>query len=108
MDEITFKQLEILQNQARELLEAICWPDGAVCPHCKSTGVYKLAPTSNGKSHVRNGVYKCKACRKQFTVTIGTILEGSRIKIADWLMAMYLMCSSKKGISAHQLHRTLV
>lgn len=84
------------------MLEAIRWPEGAVCPHCQNPEAYKLA----GKA-TRPGVYKCKACRKQFTVTVGTIFEGSRIKIADWLMAIYLMCSSKKGISAHQLHRTL-
>ena len=108
MNNITFKQLRNLsEDQARELLESICWPDGAVCPHCGSKEAYKLTPKAESNKHVRNGVYKCKACRKQFTVTIGTILEGSRIKIADWLMAMYLMSSSKKGMSAHQLHRTL-
>src|SRR5581483_11366360 len=108
MENITFKQLRSLnEDQAREMLEAIRWPDGAVCPHCNSTEAYKLTPKAEGKKHVRFGVYKCKSCRKQFTVTVGTIFEGSRIKIADWLMALYLMCSSKKGISAHQLHRTL-
>ena len=108
MDNITFKQLrDLTEDQAREMLEKIRWPDGAVCPHCGSTEAYKLMPKAEGKKHVRQGVYKCKACRKQFTVTVGTIFAGSRIKIADWLMAMYLMCSSKKGMSAHQLHRTL-
>ena len=56
---------------------------------------------------MREGVYKCGACRQQFTVTVKTIFEGSRIGLHKWLMAIYLMCSSKKGISAHQLHRTL-
>src|SRR5271157_438946 len=108
METITFKQLRNLtEDQARDILESIRWSNGAVCPHCNSTEAYKLTPKAEGTKHVRNGVYKCKACRKQFTVTIGTIFEGSRIKIADWLMAMYLMCSSKKGMSAHQLHRTL-
>lgn len=108
MDEITFNQLrDLTEDQARELLESIRWPDGAVCPHCGSTEAYKLTPKAEGKKHVRVGVYKCKACRKQFTVTVGTIFEASRIRITDWLMAIYLMCSSKKGISAHQLHRTL-
>lgn len=108
MDNITFKQLRNLsEDQARDLLESIRWPDGAICPHCGSMEAHKLQPKTEGKTHVRAGAYFCGACRKQFTATIGTIFEGSRIKIADWLMAMYLMCSSKKGISAHQLHRTL-
>lgn len=108
MDNITFKQLRnMTEDQARDTLEAIRWNGSPVCPHCQSAEAYKLSPKGDTKTKVRNGVYKCKACRKQFTVTVGTIFEGSRIKIADWLMAIYLMCSSKKGISAHQLHRTL-
>lgn len=108
MNNITFKQLRNLsEDQARDLLESIRWPHGANCPHCGSKEAHKLQPKTEGKTHVRAGVYFCGDCRKQFTVTVGTIFEGSRIKIADWLMAMYLMCSSKKGISAHQLHRTL-
>jgi transposase-like protein len=108
MDNITFKQLRNLtEDEARALLEAIRWANGVVCPHCQNTEAYKLTPKAESKKAVRYGVYKCKACRKQFTVTVGTIFEGSRIKIADWLMAIYLMCSSKKGISAHQLHRTI-
>lgn len=108
MENITFKQLRNLtEDEAREMLESIRWGGQPVCPHCNSAEAYKLTPKGDTKTKVRNGVYKCKACRKQFTVTVGTIFEGSRIKIADWLMAIYLMCSSKKGISAHQLHRTL-
>lgn len=106
--EITFKALrKISEEEARELLESIRWPDGAICPHCGNDEVYKLTPKGDTKTKVRPGVHKCKSCRKQFTVTVGTIFEGSRIKLADWLMGIYLMCSSKKGISAHQLHRTL-
>lgn len=106
MDNITFKQLRNLtEDEAREILESIRWNGQPVCPHCNSNEAYKLTPKEGSKT--RKGVYKCKSCRKQFTVTVGTIFEGSRIKIADWLMAVYLMCSSKKGISAHQLHRTL-
>ena len=108
MEQITFKTLRNLtEEEAREMLEAIRWPEGATCPRCGSTNAHKLEPKTEGKTHVRPGVYFCGDCRKQFTVTIGTIFEGSRIKIADWLMAMYLMCSSKKGMSAHQLYRTL-
>ena len=108
MNTITFKQLRNLtEDQARDMLESIRWPEGATCPRCGSARAHKLQPKTEGKTHVRAGVYFCGDCRKQFTVTVGTIFEGSRIKIADWLMAMYLMCSSKKGISSHQLHRTL-
>jgi transposase-like protein len=108
MNNITFKQLRnMTEDEAREMLEQIRWNGSPVCPHCQSNEVYKLTPKGDTKTSVRKGVYKCKACRKQFTVTVGTVMERSRIKIADWLMGFYLMCSSKKGISAHQLHRTL-
>jgi len=108
MNHITFKQLKALtEDQARELLEEIRWNGKPVCPHCNNEEVYKLTPKGDTKTSVRKGVYKCKACRKQFTVTVGTVMERSRIKLVDWLMGFYLMCSSKKGISAHQLHRTL-
>jgi transposase-like protein len=106
MDTITFKQLRNLsEDDAREMLEQIRWNDKPVCPHCENEEVYKLTPKEG--STTRKGLYKCKACRKQFTVTVGTVMERSRIKLVDWLMGFYLMCSSKKGISAHQLHRTL-
>ena len=84
-------------------LEAVLWPDGPVCPHCGNTkGVYDLAKT-------RIGLRKCgaKECRKQFTVRVGTVYESSHIPLHKWLQATYLLCSSKKGISSHQLHRTL-
>ena len=60
-------------TKAREYLEHMRWPTGVVCPHCSSLDAYKLEPKANSKSHVRDGVYKCKACRGQFTVTVGTI-----------------------------------
>jgi transposase-like protein len=94
-------------EQAREHLEKLRWPNGAACPHCGSITVYKLKPKPNSKHPVRKGVYKCKDCRKQFTVTVGTLFEGSHISLNKWLMAVSLMCSSKKGISSHQLHRML-
>src|SRR6266540_5471150 len=98
MNHITFKQLRNLsEDEARELLEQIRWNGKPVCPHCENEEVYKLTPKGDTKTSVRKGVYKCKACRKQFTVTVGTVMERSRIKIADWLMGFYLMCSSKKG-----------
>lgn len=84
-------------------VEAHIWPNGATCPRCKGTErVNKL----KGKS-TRIGVYKCYACRKPFTVKVGTIFESSHVKMNIWLQAIYLMSSSKKGISTQQLHRTL-
>ncbi len=93
---------------AREYLEAKRWPDGPVCPHCGVIGeAYQLKPKAESKRPVRKGVWKCKPCRKQFTVTVGTIFAESHIKLHKWLMAIHLMCASKKGMSAHQLHRML-
>jgi transposase-like protein len=84
-------------------VEARVWANGRVCPHC---GVFDRSGPLKGKTN-RIGLYKCYACRKPFTVKVGTIFEGSHIQIRDWLVAMYLMSSSKKGISSNQLHRTL-
>ena len=94
-------------EQAREHLEKLRWPNGAACPHCGDMKVYKLKGKPTSKRPVRKGVYKCKSCRKQFTVTVGTLFEGSHVPLNKWLMAVSLMCSSKKGISSHQLHRML-
>jgi transposase-like protein len=92
------------EEAAYRWVEARVWPQGPVCPHCGAAEehVGKL----KGKS-TRLGVYKCYACRKPFTVKVGTIFEASHVKLHIWLQAMFLMCSSKKGISANQLHRTL-
>lgn len=90
------------ENAAREHLEAIRWPDGPVCPHCASQEHYKL----QGKAH-RPGLYKCKDCGKQYSVTVGTVFERSKIPLSKWLIATYMLCSSKKGSSSHQIHRTL-
>jgi len=96
------------EDAARALLEEMRWgKDGAVCPHCGGTDPYKLTPKATSKKPGRKGLYKCKACRKQFTVTVGTIFEDSHIPISKWLLALHLLASSKKGISAHQLHRNL-
>lgn len=93
------------EDKARELLESLRWKDGAQCPHCESLRVYKITPKEGSKT--RAGLWKCAKCRKQFTVTVGTIFEGSRIPLSKWLMAIHLICSSKKGISALQLSRNL-
>jgi len=91
------------EQAAYDYVESHLWPDGAVCPHCgESKRVNKL----KGKS-TRIGVHKCYSCRKPFTVKIGTVFEHSRVKMHLWLQCIYLMASSKKGISTQQLHRTL-
>jgi transposase-like protein len=84
-------------------VEARLWQEGRVCPHC---GVVGRSAPLKGKSN-RIGLYKCYACRKPFTVKVGTIFEDSHIAMRDWLAAIHLICSSKKGISSNQLHRTL-
>lgn len=84
-------------------IEARLWPDGPVCPHC---GGSERISKMKGKS-TRIGTYKCYHCRKPFTVKIGTIFEDSHVPMRYWVQAIYLMCASKKGISANQLHRTL-
>jgi len=91
------------KDKAREYLEQIRWPKGAICPHC---GCDERIMKLEGKSH-RPGLYKCSDCREQFTVTVGTVFESSHVPINKLVLATHLMCSSKKGMSAHQLHRTL-
>lgn len=92
---------------AREMLERMRWPNGAACPHCGGCDPYVITGKATSKKPARKGLYKCRACRKQFTVTVGTVFEDSHIPMDVWLQAIYLLCSSKKGISAHQLHRML-
>ncbi len=96
-------------EKAREYLEKLRWPDGPVCPKCgEVNNAYRLKPTDSKKDkHVRPGVWKCGGCREQFTVTVGTIFEDSHIPLNKWLLAYHLLCASKKGMSAHQLHRML-
>ena len=73
---------------ARELLEALRWPEGPACPHCGVIGeAYKLEPKPESKRPVRRGVYKCAVCRQQFTVTVGTIFEGSKVGLNKWRWA---------------------
>ena len=95
-------------------IEAMLWPDGPTCPKCGTVGeVYELKGVrskpskKNPEGKVRHGLKKCKGCGKQFTVRIGTIFEDSHIELHLWLQAIYLMTSSKKGISSNQLSRTL-
>jgi transposase-like protein len=95
------------EDAARKLLESLRWPNGAVCPKCGGANPYRLTPKATSKRPCRKGVWKCRACRKQFTVTVGTIFEDSHIPISKWLLAIHLLSASKKGMSAHQLHRML-
>ena len=91
------------ETKAREWFEHLLWPDGPICPHC---GLVDCSTKLNGTAH-RVGVYKCKGCEKQFTVTVGTLFERSKIPLNKWLMALFLLASSKKGMSTHQMHRML-
>lgn len=89
-------------EKAREYLESLHWPDGAECPHCESMRVTKV-----GGKTARPGLYMCNDCRKQFTVTVGTIFEDSKIPLNKWLLAFAMLSAGKKGVSTHQLHRQL-
>jgi len=93
---------------ARELLERVRWPDGPICPHCVVVGGhYRVKPRKGSKRPVRPGVWKCRDCRRQFTVTVGTVFQGSKIPLSKWVTAIYLMADSANGLNAHQLHRRL-
>jgi transposase-like protein len=103
-------------DKAREHLEAQRWPHGPVCPHCGCTGEEHITAIKGARSRPsaahpegveRKGLYQCNACRQQFTVTVGTVFERSKVPLNKWLLATFLLSSSKKGMSAHQLHRML-
>jgi transposase-like protein len=90
------------EDAARAHLEEQLWPDGPVCPHCGS----KDATALRGKAH-RKGLYQCNECREQFSVTVGTIFERSKIGLPKWVLASHLMAASKKGMSSKQIQRML-
>lgn len=93
---------------AFKALEAIVWPNGPTCPHCGGADrINRLENVKDKKGRVRLGLWKCYHCRGQFTVRKGTIFESSHLKLHQWFQAAFLMCSSKKGVSSNQLHRTL-
>jgi transposase-like protein len=101
------------EDNAREHLEAIRWPEGPFCPHCGSFDAKRL-PAQRGKPSKRNpegsvrvGVIQCNDCRKQFSVTVGTLFEDSKVPLHKWLLANHLLCASKKGMSAKQIERML-
>ncbi len=93
------------ENAARDHLERIRWPNGPVCPHCGNADGDKIRKLE-GKSH-RPGLFQCNECRGHFSVTVGSVMERSKIPLTKWVAAFHLMNASKKGISAHQLHRML-
>ena len=90
-------------NAARAYMEAQRWSTGVVCPHC---GRVEKCKRLEGSKH-RPGLFQCGDCRQQFTVTVGTIFERSKVALHKWMLATHLMASSKKGFSAHQLHRSI-
>lgn len=100
-------------DAAREHLEGIHWPNGPFCPKCGSVDAKRL-PDQRGKpskrhpeGSIRKGLVQCNGCRQQFTVTVGTVFEDSKVPLNKWVLAVHLLTSSKKGISSHQLHRLL-
>lgn len=102
------------EEAAFKKVEALLWPEGPVCPYCGGKdriyvleGVRSKPSKKNPEGILRHGLKKCGHCRKQFTVRVNTIFESSHIPLHKWLQAIHLLCSSKKGISSHQLHRTL-
>lgn len=95
------------EDAAVALMTKLRWPSGVACPKCGGADPYKLTPKAQPGRPARRGLYKCSQCRKQFSVTTGTVFEASHVPLSKWLMAIHLMSASKKGISAHQLHRML-
>ena len=96
------------ERKARDLLEKVRWPQGPICPHCVVVGGhYRVVPKKGSRSPVREGVWKCRDCRKQFTVTVGTVFQGSKIPLSKWVTAIYLMGHSAKDLNVYQLHKKL-
>jgi transposase-like protein len=93
------------ETAAREALEAVRWPDGPICPHCGSTE--RIVRVEGAKKTHRDGLLYCNGCKGQFTVTVGSVFERSHVPLTKWWLATYLLGSSKKGMSSHQLHRML-
>ena len=94
-------------DKAREALELARWPNGPYCPHCGNADEDLIAKVEGVKKSHRAGLYYCNECKGTFTVTVGTVFERSKVPLTKWWLATHLMSSSKKGISAHQIHRML-
>jgi transposase-like protein len=101
------------EDAAREHLESLHWPEGPICPHCGSLNARRLPPqgrkvtAAHPGGTTRKGVVQCNDCREQYTVTVGTVFERSKVPLNKWLLANHLLCASKKGISGHQMARML-
>jgi transposase-like protein len=95
------------EDKAREALEAELWPNGPVCRHCGNADASKIAKVEGKKHSHRPGLYYCNECKSQFTVTVGTVLERSKVPLTKWLMAAHMFNSGKNGVSAHEIHRSL-
>ena len=95
------------ETAAREALEAARWPNGPHCPHCGNADRERIAKVEGKKQSHRPGLYYCNECKGQFTVTVGTVFERSKVPLTKWWLATHLLGASKKGMSAHQLHRML-
>jgi transposase-like protein len=95
------------EDKAREALEAELWPNGPTCRHCGNADASKIAKVEGKKRSHRPGLYYCNECKSQFTVTVGTVLERSKIPLTKWLMAAHMFNAGKNGVSAHEIHRTL-
>ena len=107
-EKLTFQGvLQWSDEQCKDFLASMRWPDGVRCPKCGSTDEPYIIQRKSASKNKVNSLYRCRSCRKQFTATVGTIFEDSKIPLNKWMAALFLMCSSKKGISAHQLFRLL-
>ncbi len=107
MSTVSFLQvLKWSDEQCRSYLEHMRWPKGVHCPKCGVNSPYSITRKKPSKNFVHS-LYRCRACKRQFTATVGTIFEDSKIPLNKWFAVIYLMCASKKGISAHQIHRQL-
>src|SRR5215212_2299097 len=95
------------EDKAREALEAVRWPDGPICPHCGNSDQNKIAKVEGKKHSHRPGLYYCNECKGQFTVTVGSVFDRSKVPLTKWWMAAHMMNSGKNGVSAHEIHRAL-
>ena len=105
MSDLTRPQFQNEEN-ARKHLESLRWPNGPVCVHCNETDrIYAIK--ADKKRKIRAGIYKCGGCGRQFTVTVGTVMDNSHVPLNKWLMAAELLSANKTGVSSRELHRVL-
>ncbi len=95
------------ETKAREALEAVRWPNGPFCPHCGNGDLDKIAKVEGQKHTHRPGLHYCNECKGQFTVTVGTVFERSKVPLTKWWMAAHMINAGKNGVSAHEIHRTI-